>query len=273
MINPTWKALIISILLLTSFMMYLCNIYENSEWISSWNSDPSAHVRNNILGAIAIASLPFLILRHLNQYKDIEQKRKDLLFRSESKLLEEILVSISNIESEMKNEDNRISKSKKIDLTDVINFSFELLLDKKIKESKKLTEEHIKLEGMIDNPEKIMDNILTNDLRIHRLNRNWTITILNVIKLSQSFQNKELKKLIDTRIGSIFNFDSLKTMLLTSLCFDYRDKSNLNMRPVKAHTILLELQSLQSLEIISIDQQKELYSLYESFMTKIYYGY
>lgn len=91
---------IISLVLITIAIIYLTF---NKDSIFKWN-DPTAEIRNVLLGLVAIGGIPFLILGHINRRNDIEEKRIDFRFKSESTIVGFIQTQLKNASDEFHSE-------------------------------------------------------------------------------------------------------------------------------------------------------------------------
>ncbi len=245
---PLIITIFISSVLLGFFLWYIhCN-YQTELWRNSWNSDPSGSVRNIIYSSAAIAGIPFLILGHFLRRSDLEQKRKDAMFQSESKMLD---ISISQMS-------DSISDLKKI-------YAKAELYNNGSKDSLELSSKAIQgyMDSLRRNESPHIDIQSFQDILIilTTFNSNLIMNaksqskkIESLLRIAESFSNEELRTMLSTSLYSSLSFDELNLTMVLSMIGNseikpsYMKGAAATINPNK--TILLAILSLHNKQIV-----------------------
>jgi hypothetical protein len=83
--NLNWTFLISGVLLIASLSI----VFSYHEHLFK-GGDLTAQIRNVVLAVLALSGIPFLIFGHINRQNDIEIKRSDSLFKSESAITDKV---------------------------------------------------------------------------------------------------------------------------------------------------------------------------------------
>lgn len=87
--NLHWTFLISGLLLIVTISIVYCyrlHLFQSG--------DLTAQIRNIVIAILGISGTPFLIFGHINRQKDIEIKRNDSLFKSESEVVGKVYRSL-----------------------------------------------------------------------------------------------------------------------------------------------------------------------------------
>lgn len=230
-------------------ILSICYLNHKKESIFKWK-DPTAELRNTILGLAAVGGFPFLILGHVTKRNDLEEKRndlkekrKDLLYKSESQMGEQLSYEILNAITRFK----EILKSSPTK-NDTLSLDEELT---------KQFGNHLKKTSVFIPSKKLITEVWESPMA-NQLAKEGSI-ICNGLTLIYSFQNKEILKVQLLKLANEFSDDFTIKMFFIIISLEsapqYFPWKNSGIPILKSH-----FEELKNLGMLSTTTSKHLYT-------------
>lgn len=185
-------------------------LYSNKTSVFAWN-EPTAELRNVILGLAAVGGIPFLILGHSTRRSDLESKEKDLILKTETIINDTLIKQIQEASTDLtgiKIIMQRIGGSSNtgFDSKAILKYFSDNWKDVEIIE--------------LITIQKLINRFNTAEQGWSKLQR-ISVIFVNSIRLKNTFKNESLMNLISIQLVSNLSEDLLKLILFVTLISEF----------------------------------------------------